>query len=173
MSEKVIRPGGVINNGYGGEPFPTNAPQIYSAKNTSGSTMRRGSAVTPGVSSSGTMLEVAPLPADGSVFSGLVIGKPPPGGFQVLPPNYTFGLLDGQSGKVQAGGLFEATVAEWNHVKGGSGGLAPGAFYYASQSTPGNITATPPTAGQTIMPVGLALSDTLMLLCGPTSPAIA
>lgn len=173
MSNTTIRPGGVINNGYGGEPFPTNAPQIYSAKNTSGSAMRRCSAVTPGTSSSGTLLEVTALPADGSVFSGLVIGKAPPPGFHVLPPNYTHGLIDGQSGKIQAGGLFEATEVEWNHVKGGSGGLAPGAFYYVSQSTPGNITATPPTGGQIIMPIGLALSNTIMLLCSPTAPATA
>ncbi len=144
----------------------------YLGTNVSAGALRRGSAVTPDTGSAGTSLDVIPLPADGSQFSGLVVGTTVPPGFHALPFGFTRGLVVGQTGLVQAGGILVCTEAEWDFVKGGSGGLAPGAFYYASQATPGNITATAPTSGQTSVPVGLALSTTEMLIAGPAPATV-
>lgn len=50
--------------------------------------------------------------------------------------------------------------------------LTPGALYYADPSNPGGITATQPTgAGQKIVPVGFAISSTVILYTGAQAQA--
>lgn len=47
-------------------------------------------------------------------------------------------------------------------------GLTPGAIYYASPTTPGAITTTRPTPGQYAVPVGYAVSSTVLVLARET-----
>jgi hypothetical protein len=57
------------------------------------------------------------------------------------------------------------TTAQWDVVTGAVGGLTPGARYYVSATTAGMLTTTAPSAvGQFIVPVGIALSTTVMRL---------
>ncbi len=59
--------------------------------------------------------------------------------------------------------IFTATVSQWNAVGASSTGLTPGAIYFLSPTTAGNITTTPPsTTGQYVLRIGTALSTTEM-----------
>jgi hypothetical protein len=70
--------------------------------------------------------------------------------------------------KVQYAGVVTLTTAQWDAVAGTSGGLQRGTVYYVSQSTPGDITATTPSGGQTSTQVGVALNATqLLITLGP------
>jgi hypothetical protein len=64
-------------------------------------------------------------------------------------------------GNVQSDGVVTATTAEWDAVTGQTGGLTPGALYYLSADTEGELTTTPPSgAGEYIHVIGHALSTT-------------
>lgn len=78
----------------------------------------------------------------------------------------------GHTFPVQNTGIVTLTTDEWDTVAGTSGGLTRGLTYYVSQSTPGHLTSTPPTTGQHMHVVGLALSTTQLLLV-PTPSLIA
>lgn len=74
------------------------------------------------------------------------------------------------SGNILQLGLLNAPIASWNLVTGGSGGLAPGATYYLSDSQIGRITTTPPTeAGRFCTKIGQAITNTLMFVF-PSEP---
>lgn len=64
---------------------------------------------------------------------------------------------------VQVSGVFTQSTTLWDAVAGTTGGLTPGAYYYLSAATPGELTETAPsTEGQYVVTVGLALSTTEM-----------
>ena len=65
------------------------------------------------------------------------------------------------SGAVLTDGRLTGTTAEWDAVTGQVGGLTPGAKYYLSAGTAGQLTTTPPSAdGHVVAPVGSAKSTT-------------
>jgi hypothetical protein len=66
-------------------------------------------------------------------------------------------IATSQDGNIQVTGIVTATTAEWDAVAGTTGGLTPGAFYYISAVTAGELTETPPTI---VSQVGYALSST-------------
>ncbi len=67
------------------------------------------------------------------------------------------------SGFIQTDGVLSATTTEWDAVAGTTGGLTPGAIYFLSSATAGELTETAPTtAGQFVLRVGKALSTTEM-----------
>ena len=70
-------------------------------------------------------------------------------------------IAAGAAGAVTTNGIVTATTAQWDAVTGGSGGLTPGAVYYLSSATAGNITSTPPSADDSfVCQLGVALSAT-------------
>lgn len=70
----------------------------------------------------------------------------------------------GSSVYIQSYGTIVGTTNQWDIVTGGSGGLQTGLDYFVA-STPGMITANPPTvSGQFLTKVGTAISPTVMLL---------
>lgn len=70
-------------------------------------------------------------------------------------------IADTASGNVQTDGRLSATTGQWDVVTGQVGGLTPGAKYYLSAGTPGQMTVTPPSAdGNVIAPLGTAKSPT-------------
>lgn len=76
-------------------------------------------------------------------------------------------LVDGVAGGgtvgVQMSGVLTASTLQWDGATGGSGGLTFDTIYYLSPTTAGLLTTTAPsTVGQTVVPVGLALSTTKM-----------
>mgnify|MGYP006283583929 CR=1 FL=1 len=57
--------------------------------------------------------------------------------------------------------IFEATTGEWDTVTGETGGLTPGADYWLSATTAGQLTQNAPDAdGEFVQKVGHALSTT-------------
>jgi hypothetical protein len=65
------------------------------------------------------------------------------------------------TGNFACGGVLTLTTAEWDAVTGQTGGLTPGARYFVSPTTAGQITSTPPsTVGQVVALVGRATSTT-------------
>lgn len=65
----------------------------------------------------------------------------------------------------QSTGTFAATTAQWDAVTGGTGGLNLNTIYYLSPTGEGLLTTTPPSrAGQFLVPVGIGISDTEMVL---------
>ncbi len=71
---------------------------------------------------------------------------------------------------VQVTGKVTLTEAEWNVIKGGSGGLVQGDPYYLS-TVNGLLTATKPTApGTFAVQVGVAVNSTILLLSIANDP---
>lgn len=69
------------------------------------------------------------------------------------------------SGLIQADGLFQATVNQWNVITGLSGGLVPGQSYYLSPNPAGKITTLPPgETGLFLTRLGYAISPTQLRL---------
>lgn len=67
------------------------------------------------------------------------------------------------SGAICTDGILSATTGQWDAVTGGTGGLVFGTLYFLDPATAGKLTATPPTTvGQFVVPVGIALSTTVM-----------
>jgi len=65
------------------------------------------------------------------------------------------------SGEILVDGIMTATTGEWDAVTGETGGLTPGADYFLDAGTAGMMTQTAPTtAGEFVVRVGHALSDT-------------
>ena len=93
------------------------------------------------------------------------------GGFQLAEGNtnatshpYGFtiaNIASAAAGAVATDGGFTATVAQWNAVTGGTTGLTPGATYFLSTTTAGQITSTVPTTGY-LVKVGQAVNTTTM-----------
>jgi predicted RecA/RadA family phage recombinase len=68
---------------------------------------------------------------------------------------------NGSNFEVMADGVFTATTTEWDAVTGETGGLTPGADYFLSEVTAGQLTQTAPdNQGDFVVRVGLALSAT-------------
>lgn len=67
------------------------------------------------------------------------------------------------SGSVAVSGSLTATTTQWDAVTGQSGGLTPGAKYYLSNTTAGNMTTTAPSTGYICL-IGIALSTTKFVL---------
>jgi len=65
----------------------------------------------------------------------------------------------GNTGNMLADGVLTLTTIQWDAVTGQTGGLTPGANYFLSEATAGQLTATAPTTGFVVR-VGHALSDT-------------
>jgi hypothetical protein len=83
------------------------------------------------------------------------------GTVQVLGLVRDASISSSTSGVIQTDGVLSATTAQWDAVTGDSGGLTPGAAYYLSASTAGQLTTNAPTtAGQFVVRIGLALSST-------------
>lgn len=86
-----------------------------------------------------------------------------------LPTAQVVALLvtGGSSGNpvpCQASGLLALTTGEWDAVTGGSGGLTQQAEYFLS-TTAGQLTTSPTsTPGEYVVPVGIALSPTKLLI---------
>jgi hypothetical protein len=60
-------------------------------------------------------------------------------------------------------GTLSASTAQWDALTGGTGGLTPGADYFLSAATSGNLTTTAPsTVGQFNCYIGSALSTTVL-----------
>lgn len=70
-------------------------------------------------------------------------------------------IAAGQPGSIQTDGVLVATTGQWDNVTGQTGGLTPGAVYFLSAATAGNLTTTAPTAvGEFVVRIGKALSET-------------
>lgn len=68
-------------------------------------------------------------------------------------------LVEGAAGRAQIGGSMVLTPLEWDAVTGMVGGLAPEQSYFLTAS--GLLSPYPPTsAGDTVVPVGYAVSST-------------
>lgn len=81
--------------------------------------------------------------------------------------------VDGDQVRIKTRGVVELTESEWDLVTGGSGGLTPDAGYVLSATTPGHITKIPPSASDTyVVPAGVALTSTKMLLATPSVPIL-
>jgi len=65
----------------------------------------------------------------------------------------------GNTGNMLTDGILTLTTTQWDAVAGTTGGLTPGANYFLSEATAGNLTETAPTTGFVVR-VGHALSDT-------------
>lgn len=65
----------------------------------------------------------------------------------------------GNTGNVLADGVLTLTTTQWDAIAGTTGGLTPGANYFLSEATAGNLTETAPATGFVVQ-VGHALSDT-------------
>ncbi len=78
----------------------------------------------------------------------------------------TQGVL-GDRSITQYGDVLTLSAEDWNVVGAGSTGLTPGAPYYLSDTTAGFITTTAPTTvGLFVVPLGIALSATELLIAG-------
>jgi hypothetical protein len=73
------------------------------------------------------------------------------------------GINNGASGTIIVGGVVDGTTGEWDAVTGQTGGLTPGAVYFLSNATAGNLTSTAPTTGYLVR-VGVAIAATQLLL---------
>lgn len=70
-------------------------------------------------------------------------------------------IADAASGNVLTDGRITATTGQWDAVTGQVGGLTPGAKYYLSAGTAGQMSTTPPSAdGHVVAPLGTAKSTT-------------
>jgi hypothetical protein len=70
-----------------------------------------------------------------------------------------------ESGNVRFGGVLTATTTQWDAVAGTTGGLSAGSIYFLSETTAGEITATPPDgSGEYLERLGKALSTTELQL---------
>lgn len=79
-------------------------------------------------------------------------------------------IASAAAGHVQVDGVVVATTGEWDAVTGGSGGLTPGALYFLSAASAGQLTTTAPSStSQVWRLVGLALSSTEMKLLDTVS----
>ena len=66
---------------------------------------------------------------------------------------------------VHFGGVVTGNTAEWDAVAGTTNGLTFNTIYYLDDTNPGQVTAVPPTAADSyVKPVGIALSDTDLLI---------
>lgn len=72
-------------------------------------------------------------------------------------------------GNVAIGGVLTATLAQWNAVTLGSGGLVPGSKYWLSNTTAGGLTSVAPTTGWLVL-VGKAISTTQMEIVTSSQP---
>jgi hypothetical protein len=82
---------------------------------------------------------------------------------KVIGLAYDVSTASSAAGQICVGGVLVATTAQWDAVAGTSGGLAAGTTYYLDPSNVGKITSTAPsTAGQLVVPVGVAHSTTDM-----------
>ncbi len=62
-------------------------------------------------------------------------------------------------------GHVELSTDAWDEITGQTGGLTPGAVYYLSSGTAGQLTTTPPSAPNTfITQVGVALENSVLLV---------
>ena len=67
-------------------------------------------------------------------------------------------------------GTIQLTPAQWEAITDGASGMEPGSIFYASPTTPGNLTSTKPTASGTyVNVVGVGLSTTLFQII-PAQP---
>ncbi len=74
---------------------------------------------------------------------------------------YDTTITNGASGNIATDGPMTATTTQWDAATGQTGGLTPGAPYYLDPTTAGKITPTAPTtAGQYVVPIGIAFSTT-------------
>lgn len=70
-------------------------------------------------------------------------------------------IADTAQGNVLTDGRLIATTGQWDAVTGQVGGLTPGAKYYLSAGTAGQMSTTAPTAdGHVVAPLGTAKSTT-------------
>lgn len=127
-----------------GVPGPAGAAVGYTAENRDAAAVPAGGAVAVSPGAAGVVRASA---ADGSRAAvGLASAATAPG----------FGV------PVHTGGPL--TLADWTGATGAAS-LSPGSPYFVSASTPGRLTAAPPTtAGQVVQCVGAALTaDTLLV----------
>lgn len=74
-------------------------------------------------------------------------------------------VASGGTANVLLVGVLSATTAQWDAVTGGTGGLLANQRYWLSPTTAGMLTITPSaTVGQYLVPVGLGVSTTELLL---------
>ena len=72
-------------------------------------------------------------------------------------------IAAGATGNVQTDGQITATTAQWDVATGQTGGLTPGATYYLSATSAGQLTSTAPTnAGQFVLKIGKGISTTIL-----------
>lgn len=82
-------------------------------------------------------------------------------------------ISNGASGSIQVDGILAATTAQWDAVFGTTGGLTKGTRYYLSATTAGQGTATAPsTVGQYVVPLGIGISTTELILAYPFTPIL-
>jgi hypothetical protein len=92
----------------------------------------------------------------GAMFTKDVIGL-------VLDPT----INNSAMGQIATDGILVATTAQWGAVFGTSGGLMFKTRYFLSPNVSGTGTATPPSqTGQYVVPLGIAISATELLLDG-------
>lgn len=74
-------------------------------------------------------------------------------------------IASSATGDIQTGGLLTATTGQWDAVTGDTGGLTAGTQYFVDPDTAGRLTdPAPNTAGDFVVPVGIALSTTEMII---------
>lgn len=143
----------------GGRP-PTNIIAGNEYRPIVGTTAGHPTAVPPGlalVQSQTTARTVVPGRANATA-SSFVVGLAAETG------------IVGHNVTLQTHGILTLTIAEWDAVTGGSGGLVRDTLYYLTAGfQEGRITSTPPsTPGEFIVQVGMALSATdLLVQIGP------
>jgi len=152
-TEQVVTLTSVNEQGPAGPPGPMGSnTNTESLLNTSGSTMVIGQIVY--TNGNGTV-GLAQANADGTRR---------PTGFVT-----DVSVLNNASATIAIDGTMSATTGQWDTVTGGSGGLAPNAFYYLSTTVAGSITSTLPTTGWQVR-VGKAISTTHLQLMLDTLP---
>lgn len=77
----------------------------------------------------------------------------------------TASIAGDEAGVLRTSGALTLTTGQWDAVTGGSGGLTAGSVYYLSEATAGLLTTTAPSMmGEQVVPVGIALNATTLLV---------
>ncbi len=71
---------------------------------------------------------------------------------------------NGQVGTFQYSGEFVMTTDEWDAIAGTTGGLVAGALYFASLTTPGEISSGIIAPGDLALQIGIGKNPTTMIL---------
>jgi hypothetical protein len=140
----IVLNAGQLEQLQSGDSLDANLAQLINRINANAATINIGE---PVYSTSATSVDLSQANAQSTIrIAGLVAD---------------ITIAAAAAGNVAVDGVLVATTGQWDAVTGQTGGLTPGADYFLDPSTPGRLTTTAPTtAGQFVVRVGHALSDT-------------